>query len=501
MAPNDEAVHDEADPFLPDSHAESQTPSKTLPTPLPIGQLAALCTVRLVDPIVFTQLFPYVNDFISDLHLTDDPSRIGFYSGLVESSFAISQLCSIYLWAKLSDVIGRKPVILLGTLGTAMATLGFGLSKSLAGILFARSLGGLFSGNLAVIHSVLGEITDSTNQARAIPIYALMWPIGSVVGPLIGGTFSHAASKYPDLLGYAIFEKYPYFFPCLGSAIIAFVGVLLGLVCLKETLPSKRKGNNAKCTSSEPSLDTGPPIPGHKTMSLKEVLACPAISSLVSSGFSLSFVYTSFDVVFVLFCYSAVQSGGLAFSDSKIGWSLAIAGWLSSILQLFFMPYLLRKFECAKMYVFSMSVWPFVFFCFPFLNLIAYWGSAEDGKVDAKIVVILWVGIAITLGLSKIGSLAYSTSIILVKEHAPNPGALSQANGIVQFAMCSARSFAPFFVSSLFALSIDNKLLWGYLWIFVMVSISALSGISARRVLWHCGGQPPEEWQMSRRHL
>ncbi|KAI6118744.1 major facilitator superfamily domain-containing protein [Pisolithus croceorrhizus] len=501
MAPGDEVVHDEADPFLPECNAEWQATSKPPPTPLPAGQLAALCTVRLVDPIVFTQLFPYVNDFINDLHLTDDPSRIGFYSGLVESSFAISQLCSIYLWAKLSDVVGRKPVILTGTLGTAIATLGFGLSNSLAGILFARGLGGLFSGNIAVIHSMLGEITDSSNQARAIPFYTLMWPIGSVVGPLIGGTFSHAASKYPDLLGYAIFKKHPYFFPCLVSAVIAFSGVLLGFVFLKETVPSKRKRNNVKCASSKSSLDNEPPIPERGPMSLKEVLACPGISALVSSGFSLSFVYTSFDVVFVLFCYSAVHSGGLAFSDSKIGLSLAIAGCISSTLQLFFMPYLLRTFDCAKMYVFSMSVWPFVYACLPFLNLIARWGSTEDGNVDARVVAILWIGIAITLGLSKIGSLAYSTSIILVKEHSPTPGALSQSNGIVQFAMCLARSFAPFLVSSLFALSIDNKLLWGYLWAVVMVSVSSVSGIDARRVLSHRKRQPREEWQMTGRRL
>ncbi|KAI6150969.1 major facilitator superfamily domain-containing protein [Pisolithus tinctorius] len=456
MTPENETVHDEACPLLPHSHAESQTVSQASPTPLPVGQLAALCTVRLVDPIAFTQLFPYVNDFMSDLHLTDDPSRIGFYSGLVESTFALSQLCSIYLWAKLSDIIGRKPVILAGTLGTATTTLAFGLSKSLTGILFARCVGGLFSGNIAVIHSVVGEITDSTNQAMAIPIYALMWPIGSVVGPLIGGTFSHAASKYPNLLGYAVFEKYPYFFPCLVSAIIAFVGVLLGFVFLEETLPSKRRRNNEKCTSLRPNVP-----------------------------FPLSFVATSFEVVFVLFCYSAIQSGGLAFSASKIGWSLSISGGISSALQIFFMPYLLRTFDCAKMYLFSMSVWPFAYLCFPFLNLIARWGLTEDGQLDANTAAILWVGIAIALGLSRIGVLAFSTSMILVREHAPNPGALSQSNGIVQFAMCFARSFAPFLVSSLFALSIDNDLLWGYLWVAVMICLSTLISIDCRRILLH----------------
>ncbi|KAI6043087.1 major facilitator superfamily domain-containing protein [Pisolithus marmoratus] len=489
MAPDNEAVHDEACPLLLHSHAESQTPPQASPTPLPVGQLAALCTVRLVDPIAFTQLFPYVNDFMSDLHLTDDPSRIGFYSGMVESTFAVSQLCSIYLWAKLSDKIGRKPVILTGTVGTAMTTLGFGLSKSLTGLLFARGFAGLFSGNIAVIHSVVGEITDSTNQARAIPIYALMWQIGSVIGPLIGGTFSHAASKYPDLLGYAIFEKYPYFFPCLVSAIIAFVGVLLGFAFLEETLPSKCRRNTEKkfssLGSSGPSFDDGSPMLEHRSMSLKEVLAYPAISALVTSGFSLSFLATSFDVVFVLFCYSAVQSGGLAFPASKIGWSLAISGGISSALQMFFMPYLLRTFDCAKMYVFSMGVWPFAYFCLPFLNLMARWGSTEGEELDANVATILWVGIAIVLGLSRIGILAFSTSMILVKEHSPNPSALSQSNGIVQFAMCFARAFAPFLVSSLFAISIDNNLLSGYLWVVVMICLSTFISIDCRRILLH----------------
>jgi len=80
---DDTTNYDETCPLLRASNAEAQNPEKPKPTPLPKGQLAALCTVRLVDPIMFTQLFPYVNEFMNDLHLTDDPSKIGFYSGLV----------------------------------------------------------------------------------------------------------------------------------------------------------------------------------------------------------------------------------------------------------------------------------------------------------------------------------------------------------------------------------------------------------------------------------
>jgi hypothetical protein len=67
--------------FLGDD--ETRRPAPAAATPLPVRQLAALCGVRLIDPIAFSQVFPYVNEMIDDLRLTSDPSRIGFYSGLV----------------------------------------------------------------------------------------------------------------------------------------------------------------------------------------------------------------------------------------------------------------------------------------------------------------------------------------------------------------------------------------------------------------------------------
>ena len=61
-------------------------------TPIPKARLASLCAVRLVDPIVFTQLFPYVNEMMEWLHVTEDHSKIGFYSGLVVSAHSLSAL-------------------------------------------------------------------------------------------------------------------------------------------------------------------------------------------------------------------------------------------------------------------------------------------------------------------------------------------------------------------------------------------------------------------------
>ncbi|KIL00657.1 hypothetical protein PAXRUDRAFT_29651 [Paxillus rubicundulus Ve08.2h10] len=454
---SDPTVVDETCPLLSDPRLEAQSAQKQEPTPLPTAQLAALCIVRLVDPIAFTQLFPYVNEFMNDLHLTDDPSRIGFYSGLVESTFAVAQLSSIYPWARLSDVIGRRPVVLVGILGLTIATLLFGLSKSLAAVLIARCIGGLFSGNVAVIHSVLGEITDSTNQAVAFPIYGIIWPLGTIIGPLIGGSFSHPASKYPELFDLEFWRDYPYFLPCLISAIVAIIGGLLGYAFLEE-----------------------------KPMCARQLLALPIMSALSVSGFALSFIATSFDVVFVLFCYSPVQSGGLAFSASQIGYSLASSGAIAAAIQVFIMSYLLRTFDCAAMYKFCMTLWPYAYVTLPILNAIARGGlDKETGQFDVSTTAMLWTGIAVVLALSKTASLGYSLSMILTKENAPNLASLGQANGIVQFSMCLSRSFAPFLVSSLFALSVDGNLLGGHLWVAIMVLVSYLGTTSCYKISLH----------------
>ena len=143
-------MSDESSPLLPRSAS----------TPLPKAQLFTLCLIRLVEPIAFAQVFPYINEMIADLHLPGGPSRIAFYSGLAESAFAISSLFSIYHWARLSgqsfsflrclpihrggwfqDVIGRRPVIFIGMLGMNLATLLFGLQRTLVGLLLVRCLG------------------------------------------------------------------------------------------------------------------------------------------------------------------------------------------------------------------------------------------------------------------------------------------------------------------------------------------------------------------------
>ncbi|KAF7359339.1 MFS domain-containing protein [Mycena sanguinolenta] len=352
-------------------------------TPLPTGQLAALCVSRLTDPIAYTQLFPYINQMLWDLKVTNDVSKIGFYSGLVESTFAISQTLTTYPWAKASDIVGRRPIILAGATGLAVVTLFLGFCTSLTEIILVRALAGFLAANVAVYHAVLGEITDSSNSPAAYSLYAFTWPFGSTIGPLIGGSFSNLGTKYPEYWGYEFIISHPYFMPNLVCSVLVVTGLCLSYIYLEESLPSKRRGY---CNADN--ANTQPPRLG-----VIELLSIPMIRSLTLSGFALAFIGTSYDVV------------------TEIGYTLALSGAILATLQLFFMPTLLRTFRASTLYHTSMCCWPLTFFLIPFLNSIVRVGyDADSEAADTVTNVILWTAITLILICSRIASLAFTSA-------------------------------------------------------------------------------------------
>jgi MFS family permease len=86
------------------------------------------------------------------------------------------------LWARASDRFGRRPVLILGPLGLAIAMIGFGLSKEFWSLVFFRGLQGVFNGNIGVSKTVLAELSDPSNMAYAFSGIAVVWNVGMVFG-------------------------------------------------------------------------------------------------------------------------------------------------------------------------------------------------------------------------------------------------------------------------------------------------------------------------------
>jgi len=95
-------------------------------------------------------IFPYIYHMVKDFNITEDESKISFYAGLVTSAFTFAEFSTGVMWGRLSDKVGRKPVLLTGLAGTGLSVLIFGFSPNLTVALTARALGGLLNGYVLI---------------------------------------------------------------------------------------------------------------------------------------------------------------------------------------------------------------------------------------------------------------------------------------------------------------------------------------------------------------
>ena len=98
-------------------------------------------------------------------------NEIGIYAGMVTSAFAVAEFSTGMMWGKVSDRIGRKPVLLIGLLGTLLSMLIFGFAKSFAVALIARAVGGGLNGNIGVIQTTVAELVrEKEHQRKFFPL-------------------------------------------------------------------------------------------------------------------------------------------------------------------------------------------------------------------------------------------------------------------------------------------------------------------------------------------
>ncbi|KZT54505.1 MFS general substrate transporter [Calocera cornea HHB12733] len=453
-------------------------------TPLPVFQLCLLMVVRLAEPVASTQIFPYINDMCVQLGYAKNEDEVGFISGLIDSLFAFVQLFTVMQWGRLSDRIGRKPVLILGLFGATIATLTFGLSRHLWLTILARCLAGGLSGNGAVIQTMISEMTDDTNEARAFPLYSLMWALGSVIGPSIGGTLSRPADNFPSVFGgVAFWETYPYFLPCAISACITGVSIITSIF-LKETLPSKVR--DAKLPQAEqvsygtvgPEPETEYPAPSRPTQ--LGILRSPAIPTVFMTAFMMMFTNQSWDIVFILYAFTSVRSGGLSMSNAQIGYCLAGAGLVGANIHLWMFPKFARRFGMS-MYPWLLALLIPMFVGAPILNRLAR--AVGSGETRGEIVAgLTYPGVAVLLGLGRLAAMVFPLNMILVKRAAPSKLAMGSTYGMSQMVTAFARAIAPWFVSSLFAYSVESNILGGNLIWIIMSLLSVVAVLQSLKV-------------------
>jgi predicted MFS family arabinose efflux permease len=191
--------------------------------------LIILAIISLAEQTALNSISPYLPQMTSAFPDVD-PSEVGVYVGTIASAYALAQFLTNFFWGWLSDRIGRKPVVLTGTILTAACFVAFGFCKTFGQAVLVQVLMGLSNGNQGVISTCLGEITDRSNQSRAFTYLPIVYGIGGITGPFIGGLLAAKASHLGDG------NPYPYLLPNLVSAGVLMADLVLTMVFLEESL-------------------------------------------------------------------------------------------------------------------------------------------------------------------------------------------------------------------------------------------------------------------------
>ncbi|KAK7756669.1 hypothetical protein SLS62_001507, partial [Diatrype stigma] len=209
----------------PGSHDYDGEEQHHVTTPLPINQLALLALLSLAEQSALNSISPYLPEMIASFPDVKQ-DQVGLYVGLLASAFALAQLATNLIWGYLADLVGRKPVMLLGTSLLCICFAAFGFCSRYWHIILVHVAMGLLNGNAAVVPTCLGELTDRSNQSRAFTWLPVVYSLGSITGPALGGL----------LVGKFAKDKFPYLAPnILGASLLAISVVVLG-IWFEETL-------------------------------------------------------------------------------------------------------------------------------------------------------------------------------------------------------------------------------------------------------------------------
>lgn len=113
-----------------------------------------------------------------------------FEVGLIIASYSAMQFLFAPVWGSLSDRYGRRPLLLVGLLGSAASYVVFGLARSLEVLLVSRVIAGIMGANIPVAQAYIADSTTVEGRARGMGLIGAAFGLGFIFGPAIGGGLS-----------------------------------------------------------------------------------------------------------------------------------------------------------------------------------------------------------------------------------------------------------------------------------------------------------------------
>lgn len=291
-------------------------------------RLLIIFGVVLVDMLSFSLVLPLLPYYAQQFGAT--PA----IAGLIFSAYPLMQVIATPILGRLSDLWGRKPVLLLSIAGTASALIMLGLANSLWMLLASRMIDGITGGNISVAQAYMTDVTSEEDRGQAFGLVGAAFGIGFILGPAIGGLLS----QYGQMVAPFV------------AATLAIGNLLLVAFVLPESLSAERRAQ----VRAEPAR-------GFSMRELGGTLGLPRVGPLMTVRIGIGFTFAVFEGGFSLW---AANSLGLTAMQN--GLFLAYVGVLSVVIQLALIKPLTRRFSDPQLITgatllagVSLTIWGF----------------------------------------------------------------------------------------------------------------------------------------------
>ena len=259
------------------------------------GSMPILFLIVFVDLVGFGLIIPLLPFYAE---------RFGASPQLVTALLAVFSLMAMIsapLWGRLSDRIGRRPVLMASMAAAALAYLWLGLASELWMLFAARAFAGICAGNIAAAQAYIADVTPPEKRARGMGMIGAAFGLGFIIGPALGGLVAGNELATADLVSPGVIAA--------GLSAAAFLGVIL---LLPESLPTavrRRPGRG-------------------RIAALSSAFRRPLLARLLLVFFLVILAFAGMESTFALW---AMRQYG--WGPAQIGYVFTYVGLLSAVMQ------------------------------------------------------------------------------------------------------------------------------------------------------------------------
>lgn len=237
---------------------------------------------------------------LAELSSHSDPKFITtvLFGGLLGSLYSLLQFICAPIWGSLSDLHGRKKILLITILGLAISYAIWAFSGNFWILIIARIVGGIMGGNISVATAIVADITPPERRTSGMAIVGIAFGLGFILGPAIGGYLGqfNLLAYFPELKDFGI---NPFTVTALFSLFLSLINLIWVYTSLPETLPENVRSNSR----AEPFKMFA--LFQHENKNIQTINLCYFIYMTAFSGMEFTLTFLAVD----RFLFSTVENG------------------------------------------------------------------------------------------------------------------------------------------------------------------------------------------------